>query len=259
MPAQNAPKRLSPSILPPPRGMNAGLLSWHNFDLAVLLVIWLAIFEAAIILTAPVFRDFFADVAAVKPLANAAVLAGLFALAVGIFVTGLLQIVLIAHARLATVDLFVSEISAIGAVFLNAKIVEGFGELLKSQDFKALGFSDAPRRSDYFEIFHSRCQDLGALSYEAVFSVTAFYTNLKASRDAIQSIEAWNRADYPATQKRQDIIATLVFCREMAHAGSDAIHLLVETAKLRRDLSRPFDLIARAATEALAKGDNSGE
>ncbi len=103
--------------------------------------------------------------------------------------------------RLATIDLFTSEILSIMRVFASANIIGDFIRLYdrtgapvgSTSDAGAgtgVGFADSARKEDYFTIFNNSASDLASLDSAVANDITAFYTFLKASRDATGAIHS---------------------------------------------------------------------
>jgi hypothetical protein len=160
--------------------------------------------------------------------------------------------------RLATIDLFTSEILSIMRVFASANIIGDFIRLYDKIDApkKAApstpapgpekptketvkgpsGFADAARSEDYFTIFNNNVSDLASLDPAVVNDITAFYTFLKASRDATGAIKLWNAPDYEMSEKKDDIVAIIFLCFLMSVHGQLALDRLI-TSEVNRKIS----------------------
>lgn len=137
-----------------------------------------------------------------------------------------------AQKRLAIADLFVGEISSIGRAFIAANIVGRFislyaGISASPGTFK-FALADASRKENYFSVFEKNCGDLGVLSSHIVEDVAAFYTFLKASRDATGALSKWNEDYYSDETKKRDLIGVIYCCWLMAIHGRKAITKIVE-------------------------------
>ena len=75
-----------------------------------------------------------------------------------------------------------------------------------------MGFADSARKESYFSIFEKNSTELGSLGSATVNNVTAFYTFLKASRDATGALQLWEKPYYDVPQKKEDLVAIIHLC-----------------------------------------------
>jgi hypothetical protein len=158
--------------------------------------------------------------------------------------------------RLATIDLFTSESLSIMRVFASANIIGDFIRLYDKIDTpkKAApsaptpdpgkptpesvkgpsGFADSARSEDYFTIFNNNVSDLASLDPAVVNDITAFYTFLKASRDATGAIKLWTAPDYEMSEKKDDIVAIVFLCFLMSVHGQLALDRLITSEGNRK-------------------------
>ncbi|MGY3487943.1 hypothetical protein ACVW1C_005826 [Bradyrhizobium sp. USDA 4011] len=76
-----------------------------------------------------------------------------------------------------------------------------------------------PEMSDYFTIFKANASDLASLDPAVVNDITAFYTFLKASRDATGAMQLWTSPQHQVVDKQKDIIAIIFSCFLMSVHG----------------------------------------
>jgi len=221
--------------LNPPSGIfgRYRVFSRQNGDLLWLVGIYTLIFVAAIfilvvewpkIASGPLPRDGSTSSSA----ANNSVLSVIFGSAIfGAYVAVIARLIESAQKRLGAVDLFVSEVLSIGRVFVSVQIIPNFAKLLRNTAFLR-GFADVARGENYTAIFERNSGDLGTLTSETINNVTAFYSFLKASRDATQSLKLWSNRDYPDQQKKEDVISIVLCCFFMAIHGRIALESLIE-------------------------------
>jgi hypothetical protein len=153
--------------------------------------------------------------------------------------------------RLASIDLFTSEILSIMRVFASANIIGDFVRLYVQIDTRKqasqsetdpntgkgpVGFADSARREDYFTIFNKNVSDLASLDPAVVNDITAFYTFLKASRDATGAIQLWKSPEYEASAKKADIVAIIYLCFLMSVHGQLALDRLI-TSDVNRKIA----------------------
>jgi hypothetical protein len=150
--------------------------------------------------------------------------------------------------RLATIDLFTSEILSIMRVFAAANIVGDFvrvydrlqtpvqapkPESKEEVSSEGLGFADSARAEDYFTVFNANSTDLASLDPAVVNNITAFYTFLKASRDATGAIKLWRSSTYRIEDKKNDIIAIIYLCFLICVHGQQALEKLISSGSNR--------------------------
>lgn len=147
----------------------------------------------------------------------------------GGLITIVAKLVEAGQRRLATADLFISEIVSIGRVLVAVQVIPNFSKLLRDTSMLK-GFADKARSENYAGIFDKNTADLGTLTSRTIDNVTAFYSFLKGSRDATQSLNLWSQANYPDEQKKEDVIAIVFCCFFMAIHGRLALEALIEKA-----------------------------
>ncbi|MHC2435916.1 glycoside hydrolase domain-containing protein [Bradyrhizobium sp. USDA 4451] len=219
------------------------ILSYHNIDLAIVAAAYLAAVLVAIVV-----------VLSIEPAGGLGTtgLQIIFGTAVfGTFIELIRRIYDTAIRRMATVDLFTSEMLSILRVFAAANIIGDFALLYdrlavedpgnKEQEAKPLtttsipkGFADVARSENYFNMFENNSAELGALDPAVIHDVTAFYTFLKASRDATGAIRLWKETGYDAPSKKEDIVAIVYLCFLMTVHGQRALNSLVNSAENRK-------------------------
>jgi hypothetical protein len=212
------------------------ILSGYNFDLGIAAVIYgLAIGVAIWAIVASHIGD--------TPQGLATGLQTIFGAAVfGTFIELLRRTYDAALKRLATIDLFTSEILSIMRVFASANIIGDFVRLYDrtgmpispasdpvaaSGAAAGVGFADSARKEDYFTIFNNSASDLASLDPAVANDITAFYTFLKASRDATGAIQLWKSPQYELSDKRDDIVAIVFLCFLMSVHGQLALEKLI--------------------------------
>jgi hypothetical protein len=219
----------------------AWILSHHNVDLAVIGTAYMA---AVILVVAVVLGLKGADLTLTTSLQI------IFSTAVfGTVIELLRRTYDTAVRRLATVDLFTSEILSIVRVFAAGNIIGDFVRLYDKveggQQSSILpqssagqaqatqlgsGFADSARKENYFSIFDKNSSDLGSLDPAVVNDITAFYTFLKAARDATGALQLWKEQYYDATAKKEDVISVVYLCFLMAVHGKLALDRLIASA-----------------------------
>jgi hypothetical protein len=216
--------------------------SSHNYDLMILFAIYFLVFLVAAV--AALFSFASRDLAE-QLVFGAAIFGGLITISA--------KLIESSQKRLATVDLFASEILSIGRVFVSINIVGSFIHLFEqlsketshpddhsSAEVKngppggPQGFADAARKESYFTIFEKNNADLGPLAADIISDVTAFYTFLKASRDATGSMSLWKESYYNGDMRRNDIISIIYNCFLMAiHGRKSLCHLIEEKNRVK--------------------------
>jgi hypothetical protein len=216
------------------------ILAGYNVDLGIAAVIYLVAITIAI---SVIFGSHLTD----TPQGFGTGLQIIFGTAVfGTFIELLRRTYDAAIKRLATIDLFTSEILSIMRVFASANIVGDFVRLYdrleetgnvavqmgnapaeKTEGTGAFGFADAARNEDYFTIFNANAADLASLDPAVVNDIAAFYTFLKASRDATGAMQLWKSPQYQMHDKRRDIIAIIFACFLMSLHGQQALEKLI--------------------------------
>lgn len=211
------------------------ILSGYNFDLGIAALVYALAIGIAIwvILTSGIGK---------KPGGLGAELQIIFGTAVfGTFIELLRRTYDAALKRLATIDLFTSEILSIMRVFASANIIGDFIRLYartnapvkSASDHVAafgtggVGFADTARKEDYFTIFNNSASDLATLDSAVANDITAFYTFLKASRDATGAIQLWKSPEYEEADKRDDIVAIVYLCFLMSVHGQLGLEKLI--------------------------------
>jgi hypothetical protein len=226
--------------------------SSHNFDLLLLFIVYFIVFSAAAVAALVAFHQ--KRVLAEQLIFGAAFFGGLTTIAA--------KLIENSQKRLATVDLFTSEILSIGRVFISSNIVgmfvHLFDELSKPNlvleassnggldaplQIGPFGFADAARKESYFTIFEKNSTDLGPLSADIISDVTAFYTFLKASRDATGAMSLWKEPYYVNSMQRNDVISVLYNCFLMAIHGRLALNGLIEQDQRAKYASEVFNSI----------------
>jgi hypothetical protein len=148
--------------------------------------------------------------------------------------------------RLATIDLFTSEILSIMRVFASANIIGDFIRLYDKIDApkKAAPSTPAPGpkkpTKETVKIISRYSTTMfpiwPSLDPAVVNDITAFYTFLKASRDATGAIKLWNAPDYEMSEKKDDIVAIIFLCFLMSVHGQLALDRLI-TSEVNRKIS----------------------
>jgi hypothetical protein len=88
------------------------------------------------------------------------------------------------------------------------------------------GLADAARGENYLSIFEASASDSGLLEPALVKDITAFYTFLKASRDATGALKLWEKP-YEAEMKQQDVITIVYLCFLLSVHGHLALKNLI--------------------------------
>ncbi|WOH80323.1 hypothetical protein RX327_31630 [Bradyrhizobium sp. BEA-2-5] len=223
------------------------ILAGYNVDLGIAAVIYLVAIAIAL---SVVFGSHLTDTAQ----GFGTGLQIIFGTAVfGTFIELLRRTYDAAIKRLATIDLFTSEILSIMRVFASANIIGDFIRLYdriglmgnapvqtanaSTQAMEAtgaFGFADAARKEDYFTIFKANAGDLASLDPAVVNDITAFYTFLKASRDATGAMPLWTSPQYQVADKQKDVIAIIFNCFLMSVHGQRALEELIGSEENRQ-------------------------
>ena len=217
------------------------IVSYHNADLAVVAAAYLLALVAAIVIVLSVEPKTSIATTGLQIILGTAVF--------GSFIELIRRTYDAAIRRMATVDLFASELLSIFRVFAAANIIGDFALLYDGLGLKPIrkgqlitaiamnpvpkGFADVARSENYFNIFENNSAELGALDPAAVYDVTAFYTFLRASRDATGAIRLWKEEGYEIASKREDIVSIVYLCFLMTMHGQRALHRLVYSAENR--------------------------
>ncbi len=216
------------------------VFSRHTRDLQVLLFIWLAVLLVgiAILVGFPFCLKFFPETNRPDALKVFIPVAGVLTAAI---VTITQQLWATANRRLGTVDLFRSEIAGVVCAIWAYEIVPALEGLDFDHSGKALRVAEAmnQRSENYFEIFQKCIPELAQLPSPVVMSVTAFYTHLKASRDAILALKTW-REHTSAEEMRQHVVVILrqlLFCLEAAQEALNAFSEPPESKRVRQAMS----------------------
>jgi hypothetical protein len=218
------------------------VFSRQNLDLAVVAILYVTAILLAIgvVLISGLFTS---------PNGLAPALQIIFGTAVfGTFVELLRRTYDAAIKRLSTIDLFTSEVLSIVRVFASGNIIGHFVRLYDKIDAgqteafrdhsssapaqlssSPSGFADTARKENYFSIFDKNSSDLGGLDPAAVNDITAFYTFLKASRDATGSMDRWKDPNHDTSMKKEDLITIIYLCFLMTIHGSLALDRLVSS------------------------------
>jgi hypothetical protein len=83
------------------------------------------------------------------------------------------------------------------------------------------------------------------LSADIISDITAFYTFLKASRDATGSMSLWKESYYNDNMRRNDIISVIYVCFLMTIHGKESLVALVEDkhrAKFAKDVFNSIEV-----------------
>jgi hypothetical protein len=107
----------------------------------------------------------------------------------------------ITAARQGLISLLSSEIKAIQYGLARLDMFTFWKSLYDNPEMGAIGFADAPRDENYFEIFHSVSNNIGNLHPQVVESIVRFYTYLKMSRDAAAALRSWKEQTDPAVRR----------------------------------------------------------
>jgi len=134
-----------------------------------------------------------------------------------------------ANARAGVAAVFESEISSIAAVINSFSIVPALTLTILEDELacELLKIRMKPRGENYMEAFARNVDKLANLPNEAVRATTAFYTYLKASRDAARVIGTWTTA-VSSSQKRKDVEMVLTLLKSCLEHGKDAVAALAE-------------------------------
>jgi hypothetical protein len=219
------------------------IVSKHNLDLGILSVAYLLVVIAVIWAVLYYFTD---EDKAYQLLLGSAIFGVIVGLIGRTYDTAL--------KRLSTVDLFISEMLSIGRVFVAANII---GEFVRIYDklggaerdgaagyppdkARPSGFADAARRENYFSIFEKNCQELGTLDPAVIDDVAAFYTFLKAARDATGAMTLWKEPHYDTGMMKSDVTNTIYLCFLMMIHGRRALDRLIESKNNKEIANRIF-------------------
>lgn len=213
------------------------IFSYHNIDLAVSAAIYLAVVVCAVIAVLFIMRSDTQFTTGIQIIFGTAVF--------GTFVELIRRLYDTAVKRLATIDLFTSEILSILRIFAAANIIGDFICLndklgvqyaenakintsapIAPKGTLAAGFANSARSENYFAIFEANSSDLGSLIPSAVNDITAFYTFLKASRDGTGAIKLWKEEYYDTSMKQEDVISIIFLCFLMTVHGQRALKAL---------------------------------
>jgi hypothetical protein len=150
----------------------------------------------------------------------------------------------VAHKRLALVNMLASDILSIGRVFVASNIIGVFYRLhseipknndgLEDDDAWSSGFSGEARRENYFRVFEESVGQLGSLASATVTNITAFYTFLRAARDATEALGHWKTRRSPPKQKTNDILEVIYLCYLCAIHGRLALMGLIKHKEIER-------------------------
>jgi hypothetical protein len=238
------------------------IFSRHNVDLAVGAVPYVIILAAA----AVVIANYAISTPKVDGIPGLPIIFG--SAVFGAFFELLRRTYDAAVKRVATIDLFTSEMLSIMRVFAAANIIGHFARLydkttkppelgmaappgpepaatgLPATSLKDAampsGFADVARKESYFSIFERNAAELGTLDPAATNNITAFYTFLKSSRDATESIAKWQLPHYETFMKQEDVITVIYLCFLMTRHGMLALGTLTSSEKNLRIIDDIF-------------------
>jgi hypothetical protein len=134
--------------------------------------------------------------------------------------------------RQSTINLFVSEMLSLGRVFFAGNIIGSFALLYHSPGTLA-GFADSARKENYFGTFERNSPELANLEPTVVNDVVAFYSFLKASRDATGALQLWEKPGHTLVMKQHDVVVIVYLCFLMFLHGRRALEALVEKTENR--------------------------
>jgi hypothetical protein len=120
-------------------------------------------------------------------------------------------IVKITSARQNLITLFSSEIRAIQFGLTVMQMFPFWAEAHARPELGRQGWADAPRTSDYFEIFHAASGTLVNQHPNVVESIVRFYTYFKMSRDAAAAVAGWQEPpDLPKRKRDVEHVVRLL-------------------------------------------------
>jgi hypothetical protein len=225
------------------------IMSRHNFDLAVVAVLYIAAVLVAIVVI--IGSGLMDNVDGFRT-----GLQIIFGTAVfGTFIELLRRTYDAAVKRLATIDLFTSEMLSIMRVFASSNIIGHFVRLYDELNVEGRtppdaqtspkegspsGFADVARKENYFSIFDKSSPDLASLDPAVVNDITAFYTFMKASRDATGAILLWKDVGYALSAKKEDVVNIVFLCFLMTMHGRIALERLTISEANRRIIDDIF-------------------
>ncbi len=138
----------------------------------------------------------------------------------------------VGSARLGVVDLFACEIDTLSRVItvmgMVGLMVDRYGDSpsrpLSATESSAASAESFTSQENYFPILDSNARDLQTLEANVVINITAFYTYMKAVRDAFRRI-----ADSSTPQRQHETLKNLVYMLYLAlESGRKATDDLVE-------------------------------
>lgn len=142
--------------------------------------------------------------------------------------------------RLAVTDLFTSEMFSILRTFVAGNIIGKLTLLydmadkeahaaagMKAETRSAAALARPAGSENYFSIFETSSSDLGLLDPAVINDITAFYTFLKAARDATGALKSWTDEPYTAAMKKEDIVNIVYLCFLMTLQGRLALGRLI--------------------------------
>lgn len=139
--------------------------------------------------------------------------------------------------RRGAVDMITSEIITVARVLAAGNIIGAFiatyAKLEATGDRRPSGFGDVARKENYFTAFDKNIETLGTLKRELVMNITAFYTFMKAARDATGAINLW-KDDYPVSRSKDDVVDIIYLCFLNLLHGHFAITALIEKDQQQR-------------------------
>lgn len=149
-----------------------------------------------------------------------------------LFVASLQFLYTIGAKRRGAVAITLSEIICIARIFAVANIVGDFIQMYSQgkfwRKFYQSGFAGEARKESYLTVFDKNIESFGSLNSVLLDQVTAFYSFLKASRDATGALSKWDNINYSEEKKLSDIIDIIYFCFLSLSSGHVAIKELFE-------------------------------
>lgn len=145
--------------------------------------------------------------------------------------------------RMSTYESFSSEIISIVRSFSSGNIVGQFIRLYDVIDQEAAktadgitgehhiassAFARPAGKENYFNVFEKNCSDLGVLPAKAVNDIVAFYTFLKAARDATGRTKMWKNQSYEKWKKKEDVIGIVYLCFLMTIHAKASLRILLK-------------------------------
>jgi hypothetical protein len=214
----------------------------HNVDLAMLLLVTLAgaVVAVAVVLKFESFSSATSSAVALQIIFGATIFGTTLELLRRTYET--------AVKRLATIDLFSIEILSIMRVFAAANIIGDFvylyDKVVQRKPSRPLDATDP--RSNPAPVGWA---DSGTLDPSVINDVTAFYTFLRASRDATGALKLWKDPSYEVESMKADVIAIIYLCFLMAVHGSRALDELITS---KHNVRIASDIVAGVQLQCFA-------